>query len=361
MSALLGPVSTVDHVLTKSSEKILSDVNEYLHPATPRWYSNRGIPYRRGYLLYGPPGTGKSSLAWALAGVFGLDIYVISLADPQLDESDLANLFTSLPRRCFVLLEDIDSAGLSRREEPDHTSEAKEGTEAFKIGVEISKAFQSVKKSNEKEKQGISLSGLLNSIDGVASHEGRVLIMTTNHLEKLDEALIRPGRIDLKVPFTNATTTQIRELFLRMYTEETPHSTAKGGIEKAAESDTVHKGSTKLKELLSWNEKGAVRTKPDLSALTPPATPTQAGTRAAPTATPEIGSEPALHEIAAEFAAKIPELAFTPAEIQGYLLTHKREPSEALAKAEEFRDQLLAAKAKKKAASEQRNVGNEQQ
>jgi chaperone BCS1 len=68
---------------------------------------------RRGYLFYGPPGTGKTSLAFVLAGVFGLEIYVIGLRDPSLTEEDLLALFNSLPRRCIVLLEDIDTAGLN--------------------------------------------------------------------------------------------------------------------------------------------------------------------------------------------------------------------------------------------------------
>lgn len=81
-------------------------------------YTNRGIPYRRGYLFHGPPGTGKTSLSFAIAGVFGLDIYCVSLLEPTLTEEDLGLLFNSLPRRCVVLLEDIDSAGLIRHEEP---------------------------------------------------------------------------------------------------------------------------------------------------------------------------------------------------------------------------------------------------
>lgn len=85
--------------------KVLADINEYLHPETPRWYANRGIPLRRGYLFHGPPGTGKTSLSFALAGIFGLDIHVISLLEPSLTEEDLSGLFASLPRRCIVLLE----------------------------------------------------------------------------------------------------------------------------------------------------------------------------------------------------------------------------------------------------------------
>ena len=161
---------------------VLKDITNQLHPATPLWYSNRGIPYRQGYLLHGPPGCRKSSLAWAIAGVFGLDIYCIPLFHPSLTEEDLAMLFPSLSRRCMVLLEDIDAAGLDKRQDEDKIRDSKDENGATQIGAQITKAFKSVQK-NEKGKEGITLSGFFNAIDGVASHEGRVLVMTTNFLK----------------------------------------------------------------------------------------------------------------------------------------------------------------------------------
>jgi chaperone BCS1 len=107
------PISTVT-LDEAQKDKIVTDVNEYLHPATARWYAARGIPHRRGYLFHGPPGTGKTSLSFALAGIFGLSIYCASLSEPDLGESQLATLFSELPTRCIVLLEDIDSAGIRR-------------------------------------------------------------------------------------------------------------------------------------------------------------------------------------------------------------------------------------------------------
>ncbi|KAH7310358.1 BCS1 N terminal-domain-containing protein [Rhexocercosporidium sp. MPI-PUGE-AT-0058] len=206
---------------------VLSDINEYLSPATARWYANRGIPYRRGYLFYGPPGTGKTSLTFALAGVFGLDIHVVSLLEPTLTEEELGMLFTNLPARCIVLLEDIDTAGLIREpseEESGMPAAGNPGENDFNV-VNLTKALKKANQlSEEEKKKGISLSGLLNIIDGVASHEGRVLVMTTNHPEKLDEALIRPGRVDHQVAFGNATQTQIKELFERMYTNDLPRT-----------------------------------------------------------------------------------------------------------------------------------------
>ena len=85
-------------------------------------------------------------------------------------------LFAELPQRCIVLLEDVDTAGVGRRDSVDSDQE-------------------------KESKSAVTLSGLLNVLDGVSSQEGRILIMTTNHIEHLDEALIRPGRSDKKVHF----------------------------------------------------------------------------------------------------------------------------------------------------------------
>lgn len=150
---------------------VLSDINEYLNPATARWYANRGIPYRRGYLFYGPPGSGKTSLTFALAGVFGLDIHVISLLEPTLTEEDLGMLFTTLPARCIVLLEDIDTAGLVRESGDDDeknaaTGAGDQGGNDLNV-ANLTKALTKANKMSEEEKKkGISLSGLLNIIDG---------------------------------------------------------------------------------------------------------------------------------------------------------------------------------------------------
>lgn len=333
------PMETVvlDH---EQKNRLLVDINEYLHPSTPRWYANRGIPYRRGYLFHGPPGTGKSSLAWAIAGVFGLEIYCISLVDPTLTEEDLGIMFTSLPRRCVVLLEDIDSAGLSKRQEERTVQKSKpEDEAAAKLGAEITRAINSARKDGltNKDSQGISLSGLLNAIDGVASHEGRVLLMTTNFPEKLDEALIRPGRVDMKVRFTNATRSQICELFTRMYSADTPTSLAPDQMNLSPISKVNGNANhTKLQSSLLQPKSNK-----DGSVMTPPESPEQASTPTTPF------SPLSIEGIATRFAERMPEDKFTPAEVQGFLLTRKKEPMKALEEAEAWRDGLLEAKEKK--------------
>lgn len=101
-------------------EMLVDEVSRYLHPSTKRYYAARGIPWRRGYLFYGPPGTGKSSFVMALAGHFRLDVYMLSLSSTPLNDDKLMTLFELLPRRCIVLLEDIDSAHVPRGDDRSH-------------------------------------------------------------------------------------------------------------------------------------------------------------------------------------------------------------------------------------------------
>lgn len=361
------PVRPMKTVVLDAKQKVqvLADINEYLHPATPRWYANRGIPLRRGYLFHGPPGTGKTSLSFALAGVFGLDIFVISLLEPTLTEEDLLALFNSLPRRCVVLLEDIDTAGLSRQEEKD-SSLAIEPAESTTKTLDNSKETRSgggrkrggggggdnppqspndwkvadlareLKKPWQDDKKGISLSGLLNAIDGVASHEGRVLIMTTNKPETLDDALIRPGRVDLQVAFGNATQEQARELFERMYEADSRA--------KAAAATVVGNGTA------VHTENGFVDEKKTTNGHTFTPKAREAEGLTASEALDDHRLDITIEElqvIATEFANRVPDGQFSPAELQGFLLKRKKDPRKAVAEVGPWVDAMVQQKASK--------------
>lgn len=164
-------------------EDILKDIKQFQDSET--WYNERGIPYRRGYLLHGKPGNGKSSLIMALASTLQLDICVLNLSSNNLNDARLIDLMSTVPQHSLVLIEDIDCVFLQR------------------------------KKADDKE--SVTFSGLLNAIDGVMASEGRILFMTTNNIETLDSALIRPGRVDLSVKLDNASREQMEQLFLRFF------------------------------------------------------------------------------------------------------------------------------------------------
>ncbi|KAF2455617.1 BCS1 N terminal-domain-containing protein [Lineolata rhizophorae] len=326
------PSRPLDTVVLDPCEKrkVMRDMNEFLHPSSPRWYATRGIPYRRGYLFHGAPGTGKTSLSFALAGIFGLDIYVISLLEPSLSESDLSNLFNNLPKRCIVLLEDIDTAGLRR----DSKSDAKSNSTPYLAPAEtitpsnLAQALKAAGHPSSEEKKGISLSGLLNAIDGVATHEGRILVMTTNDPEKLDSALLRPGRVDMEVEFPLSSRKQIAELFIRMYAHDQREESF--GNEQAN------------RKLPAAGGKVAVTNGTPVSSSASPVD----GKSNANLASPNLSLE-ALTALADKFASRLPGATFSPAEIQGFLLTRKKTPHAALDEVEGWRDSMMAAKENK--------------
>lgn len=186
------PLSSV--VLSSGvSDRILADCNEFIR--TPEWYSKRGIPYRRGYLLHGPPGCGKTSFITALAAEINYSICLLNLSERGLTDDRLNHLLNVAPEQSIILLEDIDAAFPSREE-------------------------TSIQKAAYDGLNRVTFSGLLNCLDGVASSEARIVFMTTNHKERLDKALIRPGRIDVQEEIGYCTQHQIEEMFKRFYTTD---------------------------------------------------------------------------------------------------------------------------------------------
>lgn len=178
---------------TGIAERILGDVKDFI--GNPSWYGSRGIPYRRGYLLYGPPGCGKSSFITALAGELEHSICVLNLSDRGLTDDRLNHLLSLAPQQSIILLEDVDAAFVSREE-----------------SSQVKSAFEGLNR--------VTFSGLLNCLDGVASTEARILFMTTNYLERLDPALIRPGRVDLKEYIGYCSHHQVEQMFRRFYSDQ---------------------------------------------------------------------------------------------------------------------------------------------
>ena len=176
------PVRSTKSVILPGGEmdKITADIDRFL--ASKNRYADLGIPYRRGYLLEGVPGSGKTSLVHALASKYQMDLCVLSLN--SVDDSDISDALAGRNDKSIVVVEDIDCLFQMRERTDDNQSK-------------------------------LTFFGLLNAIDGIISSQGRLLFVTTNHAELLDEALTRPGRIDYRMRFGCATAEQARELFAR--------------------------------------------------------------------------------------------------------------------------------------------------
>ncbi|XP_022637324.1 AAA-ATPase At3g50940 isoform X2 [Vigna radiata var. radiata] len=153
--------------------EIVNDLDKFVKGK--EFYKRTGKAWKRGYLLYGPPGTGKSSLIASMSDYLNYDIYDLDLTTVQ-DNNELKHLILAMSNRSMLVIEDIDcTIKLQNREEDG----------------------EAVKNGDNK----VTLSGLLNVIDGLWSScgEERIFIFTTNHKEKLDPALLRPGRMDMHI------------------------------------------------------------------------------------------------------------------------------------------------------------------
>lgn len=324
---------------------LLADSKDFLR--SEKWYADRGIPYRRsvihfcdttskltivlcrGYLLYGTPGSGKSSLIHALAGELALDIYVISLSASWMNDSTLTNLMSRIPARSILLLEDLDAAFTHSTSRDSDSTGAPEGKkEGPKTKDEDEK--KDVKKE-VNDQNTLSLSGLLNSLDSIQASEGRILFATTNHLERLDPALSRPGRMDVWVEFKNASKYQAEGLFRNFFPAH------EDDIEIMTESTPVDSNSSPSLSL-SRTESRISATSFDTSSTdvsTPGSKSALISHEAAPTlehASPldaERLTPARLSQLAKLFAESIPDEEFSVAALQGYLLKNKTRPEAA--------------------------------
>lgn len=166
-------------------EKLQADLSDFLDTGTREWYQKHGIPYRRGYLFHGPPGTGKTSMIAVMASKYGRKVYRMNLVAPRLCDNSLHNAITSVKDNAIIVMEDIDCLFGKMREK----------TEDFCV----------------------TFSGLLNAIDGLQPTKGSLFVFTSNHPEKLDNALKRKGRIDVVLKFSHCTKEQLKRMFLNFY------------------------------------------------------------------------------------------------------------------------------------------------
>jgi hypothetical protein len=173
----------------KQKQSIIDDLTNFLKPETKARYKKLGVNYKRVYLFEGIPGSGKSSFIMALASKFNYDLAIVSF-HPKMTDVDLSRILRSInsdndnkdnDKKSFIIFEDIDCIFKSR-------------------------------KINDESKNNITLSGLLNIMDGIIAGQN-IIFLSSNEISHLDSALIRPGRVDRIEKFDYSVKEQILEIF----------------------------------------------------------------------------------------------------------------------------------------------------
>ncbi|KAG7038312.1 mitochondrial chaperone bcs1 [Colletotrichum scovillei] len=226
------------------------------------WRKQLRSSSKRSWTTFAPFSTPILELGMPVAGYYTEEVTCYTVARGLESRALLSALFTDLPQRCVVLLEDVDAVSTTRARDTDN--------DESDLGSDVSRSLT-------KSHRSLSLSGLLNVLNGVASQDGRVLIITTNYIKHLDDALIRPGRVDKKIEFGLADAEVIRKLFCTVF----EHSE-----KEMPDAETRDKNNVGVQQL------------------------------------------------AVKFASVVPELQFSPADILSFLLANRGSPSSALADAE---------------------------
>lgn len=306
-------------------DNIREDMSLFLN--SEEWYQNRDIPYTRGYLFYGHPGTGKTSMIKGLSLFCKRHIHFLMLSNVTSD-AELIELLKKIPYKDTILvIEDIDAminivrsrdavvnsekaASSDSEEAPKKHRKHKKTDDTAKVAAAVAAAAIAAstiatKHDNPPYKAGdlggikpsqtntntLTLSGLLNALDGVFSCHGRIMIMTTNHPEVLDSALLRPGRLDSKFLFDNCDRDQISGLYEMFF--NVPANASQLALIRAESYSPAHITSVFLRyrnkadqALLHLDDNETKVTIQPLVAATPAAMP-------APAALPEAAAMPA--------------------------------------------------------------------
>lgn len=350
-------------------EELLKDAREFLK--SEEWYGARGLRWNRGYLLFGAPGTGKSSTIQALASEIKLDVYIIAINSPTMNDNILASALRSIPPKSLVVMEDIDAIFSTQKRNLDSNASKQQAMRMSNMPMPMGGRGYPHPGFGIPGGNSLSLSAILNALDGVESNEGRLLIMTTNvALSELDAALTRPGRCDLFVEYFKASKAQAEELFTIFYSPAKKSSTEESGLEgiaeettedgpEASKSSSYSPASTSDEEGHSNTEKKSKQKKESRDSKTRNRSrkkdshhPFQLAANVTPVKIATWGKD---------WASLIEDGQFTIAELQGMLLGYKKDPEGAAQAMPEWISSQASQKRKAAELEEVERVQQEQQ
>lgn len=228
---------TFNNLFINNKEHILKQINFFQN--NKEWYCKKGNPYTLGIGLYGPPGTGKTSFIKALSKMLNRHLIIIPLSklstEEQLYDAFYENIYSKKNSKeinfqdKIICFEDIDCMSdiVNNRKNKKDVSDLQLISNIPEVLCDTDSDDNDNKKSYKKivtikKEKEISLSYLLNLLDGIVEHPGRIVILTSNHYDKLDPALVRPGRIDIEIELNKASIQQINDFYNYYYDTNIP-------------------------------------------------------------------------------------------------------------------------------------------
>lgn len=214
---------TFQNMFFDNKQEILGKINFFLN--NKKWYYENGIPYSLGIGLHGEPGTGKTSFIKALANLTKRHVVIISLKQIK-TKNELENIFLSKEAGSFykkiIVFEDIDCIGdIVMAREYKFKKPKKEETDSKNLAsVILDEEVCLTEKAKWFNPVTLTLDDILNIFDGIIETPGRIMVLTSNHYDKLDSALTRPGRIDLSLHLSNASRPCIAEMYHHFYKKQ---------------------------------------------------------------------------------------------------------------------------------------------
>jgi len=230
---------TFNNMIFEGKDEVMEKINFFLN--NKQWYYDNGIPYTLGIGLYGPPGTGKTSFFKSMANLTNRHLVILSLKQiktkQQLEEAFFESRYNYDNKKNsigfdkkIIIIEDIDCLGeIVWKREPVAKSKKDKSKKNKSTRNDMTTVIQQLIENNNDEKKDfiemckpeeedpITLDDILNLWDGIKETPGRILGISSNHYDKLDPALVRPGRIDITLCLDNCTRNMIRQMYKQFY------------------------------------------------------------------------------------------------------------------------------------------------